>query len=350
MKDEKDNEGGTSGEAEETTRTGAVSKDSNGPTEAENQTPAKSGRTMADFLSSLFGEWEGIKKVSVLLGVVCFLFFYLGPTLFPRDIEQYSVKLGANNEIKLVSSQSWPSRKPTTHFYLVSAANPWLKTNIRVEKGDRLTVRSVSGGVNIAAHRLWEAADWDHRPPQPWEFLSRDRGKSYPRGLETERSSHVLHTGATYGALLMYVCPDPPDDCPCVDSTKTLRPPQARIEIIDDRGLVNHRVNWSGTLYFAVNDIVVDKREVYVGSDESYRKTAAEIDSTCKWDPLYRRIQETKFGRKWDSDRGYLSGQIPLWQQIMSRDSILWERVVKDYPEIWYDDNVGLYAVFVEVR
>ncbi len=318
-------------------------KDGNSVEKTTTSNPSSNvGRTLGDFLSSLFGEWKGVARVCVILTVIFILFFGMGPWMLPKNLSQYNVRIGMNNELAFVQVPQVFGEREKTHFYLISASRLWTDTEIDVKSGDILTVNSISGGVNLAAHRLWEAADLDYRPPQPWEYLSRERPKAYPRNQETERNEFVLHPGANYGALLLYICPFSSDSCPSLENSATLRPPLNRIEIIDDRGISKYPVKQDGRLYFTVNDIVVDKRDIYVASDEAYQKRQIQLDSIAKWDPLFR----ASLNRKW----GFRPKDLQLWQAMKSRDSLLWERVVKTYPEIWYDDNVGFYAVFINVQ
>src|SRR5262249_8795100 len=147
----------------------------------------------------------------------------------------------------------------------LAASRLWANSEIRVEKGETVRILFLTGGVNLAAHRLFEAASFDYFPPVGWTYydnasLPRVESPSLPRPYE-RRAKYRLHPKAAPGALLMYVVEDgkaPPN--PAV--RESLRPKVKDLVVWDQ---IDHWVSdKSGTLYFAVNDIVVDSPEAFI--------------------------------------------------------------------------------------
>jgi len=282
----------------------------------------------------LVSDWRSAVRVTSVFVLAAVVLAAVVPRMLPQGIVEYRLSFGDNYQLSL-KPRTASDPELSTHLLLLPASRPWVDTGIELDQGDVLTIKYLSGGVNLGAHRLWEAADLDHKPALPWIYFD-SQGTSRPRASEEDRKGYRLKREAPYGALLMYI---PQHDTLRPDPEKKvrLRPLESRIQVVGLEGIAGRKVETAGPLYLSVNDIIVDSKEVYMTSD--YEKSAREIDSTASWDPRYAALYESRW-----------NGNLPKPADLRKRRELLWNSVVSTYPTIWFDDNVGCYLVWVEVE
>lgn len=200
-----------------------------------------------------------------------------------------------------------------------------------------MSIKFMSGGVNLAAHRLVESALFDFAPPQPWVFFESSSGPSEPRLFEKHRQQFLLHPEAPYGSLLVRVWPAS-SPRPDARAPKSLRPPVQDIAVAPVAGLRDYQVMRSGTLYLCVNEILADTKEAYVSDLPFYERATEELSKRSRAVPGYLEWVLTQW-----------NGALPTAQQARDRADSLWEAFIKDYPTLWFDDNIGSFLVVLEV-
>lgn len=147
-------------------------------------------------------------------------------------------------------------------YWLFNTADLWANSGIRVERGDKLTIRA-SGKSNTSIHHLVDNAFRNSRPRYRWVGTEGE-----PRPANT-RTAYRIYAERDPDALIMQVVPDNgyvntrlreeylrPDFVPAVKGEED---PQNRFYHIG-RERTNLLINQSGTLHFAVNDIVLTDR------------------------------------------------------------------------------------------
>ena len=144
------------------------------------------------------------------------------------------------------------SEKKEVSYWLFNTAILWANSGIQVHKGDVLTIRA-SGKSNTAIHHLYDAAKDNKARTDRW-VGSEGEFEGHDDKFNNERRRFRIFPNMPSGALLMQVCSKPkPFDTPLEDGA-------------DDDNFYfigkerqNIYINETGTLYFAVNDIVLNR-------------------------------------------------------------------------------------------
>lgn len=172
-------------------------------------------------------------------------------------------------------------------YWLFNPAEPWACSGIEVQEGDVLTIRS-SGQINTSIHHLVHAATYNVPPRYSW--TDTDGGDRSPQ----TRTDYRFYPKSNPDALIMQV--KEPDE----RSGRYLRP-----NLYDYSGDTDFsryyyigkertdlRIRQSGTLHFAVNDIILTQPCI----DEMIRENEKRIyeqDSTfhAYWRGLYDTLR-----------------------------------------------------------
>lgn len=147
-------------------------------------------------------------------------------------------------------------------YWLFNTADLWGNSGIRVERGDKLTIRA-SGKSNTSIHHLVDNAFFNARPSYRWVGTEGE-----PRSANT-RTAYRIYGKRDPDALIMQVVPEEvanKDQLP----EKYLRPdlvagnddeedPHSRFYYIG-KERTDLIINQPGELRFAVNDIVLTRR------------------------------------------------------------------------------------------
>lgn len=141
-------------------------------------------------------------------------------------------------------------------YWLFSTSELWANSGIKVEKGDVLTIRS-SGRTYTAIHHLYDSARDNSRLSHEWlDSEGRMRsGNNMLDGANRLRAEYRIFPNKQQNALIMQVVDDAPAKvCTPENISRFYYIGSERSEI---------RINDSGILYFAVNDIVLTQEVIY---------------------------------------------------------------------------------------
>ncbi|HTU92466.1 MAG TPA: hypothetical protein VMF69_20460 [Gemmataceae bacterium] len=245
--------------------------------------------------------WEWIRKlldVKMLIGIVA-LFVALYAIVF-KDAD---VEISFNKEGTAIITRGKQLRQA---IVLLPANKPWLNTGLDVAKGHKLSV-TASGSVNLAIHRLVEAAQEHKRLRLGW--LGPDGGPHpYKTDLDNARSKYLIAPDPdNYGAVLACVIPygerGPGKENP--------RP--KGVSRIGSHGSITAQAD--GKLWLVVNDVMLtdESRDAYVAPqnilDEVYGPGKVSV------------AQKEK-----------------EWAEIKNRR----------YYEAFFDDNVGEFLIQID--
>lgn len=166
------------------------------------------------------------------------------------------------NEIKtnMFGATTMQNEEVELTYWLFNTADLWGNSGIRVERGDQLTIRA-SGKSNTSIHHLVDNAYFNSRPRYRWVGTEGE-----PRPANT-RTAYRIYEKRDPDALIMQVVPeDNSDELPEAYLRPDLVPPIEGEKDPYDRFYyigkerTNLIINQSGTLRFAVNDIVLTDR------------------------------------------------------------------------------------------
>jgi hypothetical protein len=260
------------------------------------------GRTPWDLVTKLLSKisWSFILQILViaLLGIpVLRLYVHFVPEIFPPR------RIGSNIE-----------------YVIVPANQLWVDTGIVLKPGETIKL-SASGQINLAVHRLVEAANEDR---VPWYGWVGPEGKELPKAenpptiyIRRQEAQLLIHPESKPGCLLMYLGSEgqpPPDK----------RDPRPKDIMAIGRGPKQYRneSKQNQQIYLTVNEKLLantDKaREAYVG-------TQAEIDAT--------------YGLNSDGTPRFTLEQLEKRYKYVI-DNAYWD--------VWFDDNIGEFLVKVE--
>lgn len=257
--------------------------------------------------------------------------------------------------------------------FFVPASQLWFNSGIRVEAGDKLHFR-ISGGANVAAHRLMLHSFSDRKPTSPWIFHPLDtRGSNSSLEPGKADEGFVIDDQSAFGDLLMVVFPDDNRFTPGVDNSRP------RLENASFVYKFNRDKDWAsreevsiphaGLAYFVVNDWVLkDGDEPWFERDgeslsektlDSYRLLASllregfspdadssegtlgdpweELRSAPKSDVRLAELLFKYYGLPPRSMEEYRRDELQEWNSLLERS----------YWDVWYNDNIGGYLVEV---
>ena len=208
---------------------------------------------------------------------VIFTIFFLGVLLFAGiTIITLSIKrLYPYSDITTngLGATTIKSEKNEVSYWLFNTATVWANSGIAVDRGDIITVRA-SGKSHTAIHHLYSAAKNNKEKYNEWvgsegepDIMSNER--------DMYRRRFRIFPDMPSGALLMQVSEGDPKDSPRDGHT-------------DDFYFIGKErqhiyINNKGTLYFAVNDIILNRSTIanmmwenirlkYLESDEATQK------------------------------------------------------------------------------
>lgn len=200
--------------------------------------------------------------------------------------------------------------EPSKALVLVSASTLWLDTGIKIRPGQKLSI-GASGLVNLAIHRLVDAAKEDVRPRHGWVGPDGDQqGNEKP--VEHRRMQLRIEPRVGFGSLLAFVRaegePNPGKE----------NPKPAGVQAVGRNGKVSYEDNRGreGTLFLTVNEAVIQDTDE---AKKAYVTTQGDLDETYGKGILTVAKLESQ------------------WRQI----------VRNNYWEVWFDDNVGHFLVQV---
>lgn len=256
-------------------------------------------------------------------------------------------------------------------YFLFNTAELWANSGIQVQKGDVISIHS-SGSAHTAIHHLYESADKNYRPEEEYFDANGQRLKEESPRDKARRKYRII-SNLPNSALVMQV----------YDGNGR---PQLRPNNEDENSKKNfyyiaqHReniiINEGGTLYFAVNDIVLDSATISKMKKDNYRymlDTAKNNNDTLKkYYHLIANIQKrdtNKNGGLKKEDAWLSKDDMKNYRKCLKQslyqfgpyfdeethkfDSCTFKTEMDYYMEhkyakAWYDDNLGSFLIVVE--
>ena len=149
------------------------------------------------------------------------------------------------------------SEKNEVSYWLLNTASFWSSTGITVEKGDIITVRS-SGKFNTSIHHIYDSAKENKRLKDKWVGAEGEPDKEDENSSSYQRRLFRMFPSLPTGALVMQVAANeneladtPSDSCAKKENFYFIGAERQNIYI-----------NNPGTLYFTVNDIVLNHKTI----------------------------------------------------------------------------------------
>jgi hypothetical protein len=200
------------------------------------------------------------------------------------------------------------NNEPSKALVLVSASQLWTNTGLNLKPNQSISI-GATGRVNLAIHRLIDAADKDVRPRHGWVGPDGDQLKN-EKPLDRIRKPLRIEQRVGFGCLLAYIKPEGEPDAGKENPIPTgiqVIGRNGNLTYLDPKGRV-------GTLFLTVNEAVLkDDAEHQAG----YIGTQEILDETFGPKKITVDMQKTR-----------------------------WKQIVKDnYWEVWFDDNVGEFLV-----
>lgn len=356
------------------------------------------------------------------IGTLVFTIFILGVLLFfgITMIVLAVKRVYPYNDITIngMGTTTLRSENKDVSYFLLSSSELWANSGIKVKKGQTITIKS-SGKKHSAIHHLVVNAQknspalrdpWVGAEGFPEEFDTRD-----PR--DGERARYRIFPRSNQDILVMQIVADnQPIDRPNMwyfDGNENVMPNESsNVFIIVGNRMENIHIDMDGTLYFAINDIVLDDETIVkmirecggeYNSDEKEvheaMKNACVFRKSCNYAKLHRAydsLQKAKSlldveTKKCDTanTHSYLADKKQIdsivkeldiiYETILEKMGTSREKIEKNkignkygkfcfqdgidiesnkielygyfmngYKKAWYEDNVGSFLILVE--
>ena len=320
---------------------------------------------------------EDKRKVFRLAGIV----FALGVALF-FGITMLALQLKKSFTYSDITTNAFGTttimdEQKQVSYFLFNTAELWANSGIEVKKGDVISVYS-SGSAHTAIHHLQNATQGNYKPNEDY-FDAAGARMAAEETRDRARRKFRLAANLPQSALVMQVYGG-------VD--KPIRRPAEY-----DKNfyfIAHHRENIliheDGTLYFAVNDIVLDRPTIVQMKENNFESmTQVANDTTFKGVKPRDLKEEEKFRKdaKEFLDKFHdqlLSTPLEKGYRLTPDEASLYRKLLKrsvfqfgpyfnhelnrqdlntlkteldyyyehDYDQAWYDDNVGSFLIVVE--
>lgn len=182
-----------------------------------------------------------------ILFVSAFLFFIMVFVFTISLKKMYSYSDITTNALGVTTIKG---EKSEVSYWLYNTAHLWADSGISVSKGDVITVRS-SGKFITAIHHLYDNAKQNTKLKDAWVGSEGEIDNPDPSSSTYRRRQFRMFPNLPTGALVMQVANNTPYDSPEVASN-----PNNFYFIGKERE--NIKIENSGTLYFSLNDIVLN--------------------------------------------------------------------------------------------
>lgn len=251
------------------------------------------------------------------------------------------------------------SEKNEVSYWLFNTAELWADSGIQVNAGDILTIRA-SGKSNTAIHHLYHAAfentgkidDWVGSEGEPDD--KSDEANSL-------RRRYRIFPNMNPGALLMQVSDkDTPYDTP-------LEPGASHDNFyFIGKERQNIYINHSGTLRFAVNDIVLNRATLATIMLDQIADAVPNDSLAVKAESLKKKLNDpttqleikeefdnlAKNGNLFKESNSRKYGSMKLGSTAKAPGDTVCELTYyydnKNCKTVWYDDNIGSFLIIIE--
>lgn len=237
-------------------------------------------------------------------------------------------------------------------YWLFNTADLWANSGIRVEEGDRLTIRA-SGRSHTAIHHLVEDAEKNDKLRDRWVGTDGEPDKDSQR--DKYRSAYRMFPDRQADALIMRVVPENLQENVRDGDPLFLIPGEYpdSVRIKEDvhfigKERIDLRINKPGVLHFAVNAIVLSSgviEKMMIRNDSLIRNAAGlSIGATIPPEDWIKYNNDT------ETDVCLHFGPHPDGKPLTQGHNEMTYYQKKKYYNAWFDDNVGSFLIVVERR
>jgi len=290
-------------------------------------------------LLEILSDWKKVTKIIVALFVIVITIF-IGLAFVTISIK----RIYPYNDIKInaFGATTMQNEDNDVIYWLFNTADLWANSGIKVEAGDILTIRA-SGKSHTAIHHLVEDVETNIILRDKWVGTD---GEEKTDSRDILRGNFRIFPNMAQDALLMQVVPEGIERNSKEFINNYLVPDNNNNDenfYFIGKERVDLRINNSGILYFAVNDIVL--------TIENIKKMINDNDSLIRCDlKLSSKDSIPEKGWiKWNKEH-FKFGPHPDDSTKTAREKfneMTYYDSVKYY-NAWYDDNVGSFLIVVE--
>ncbi len=255
-----------------------------------------------------------VAAIAILSAILCALLLLSGNKVISIIGNQDSVEVTFSSKGATIVSLRGQPRKA---LFSLPSGVLWADTGIKVKPGQKIVI-TASGRVNLALHRLVEAADKDKKPRHGWVGPG-GGAMPNPTRIDEDRAPLKIHSREEFGVLLAYIRPSGGDTPGKKTSVRleNLWPDEARVIGLRNDITFDSKHSQDGTLFLTVNEAVLANDQK---SQDAYVSTQEKLNEA------------------------YGEGKITV-KTMLER----WESIVDNkYWNVWFDDNFGSYLIQVE--
>lgn len=231
------------------------------------------------------------------LRVLCVVFFMAVLLFFAIFVVTISLKkMYAYSDITTngLGATTIKSEKNEVSYWLYNTSQLWANSGISVKKGDIITVRS-SGKFITAIHHLYDSAKENKTLKDNWVGSEGEKDNPDVTSSTFKRRQFRMFPNMPTGALVMQVANNTP-----YDSQEDTNDEGKKNFYFIGKERENIYIENPGTLYFSLNDIVLNKRtilEMMYKTLENENVKLKKIDCFNDPDLLFSAFDE-KFGKE----------------------------------------------------
>lgn len=297
-------------------------------------------KSLIDMLQNRHNVSKAIVLLSILVAFIfCGLTFV---TIFIKHIYPYD-----DIRINAFGATTIQNEKHDISYWLFNTAELWANSGIQVEKGDIISIHA-SGSFNTAIHHLIQAADSNTIPDTKYVNAS---GLAHDVERDPARAKYRIFPNLPQDALVMQIASENPVDLPSDVGGN----PANFYYIGKDRSKIH--INTDGTLYFAINDIVLTHDIINEMAREFVSNACAKFDyqgingldslDINAIDDSIKQRSNTNLYKWWTGDKNEDFKDYRIGKSKNCSNELVYY-YDEEYKTAWFDDNVGSLLIVVE--
>lgn len=314
------------------------------------------------------------KKTIRVLGLLFSIAIFLFLVIFVVSISLKRIYSYSDITTNALGATTISSENSEVSYWLYNTSQLWANSGISVKKGDVITVRS-SGKFVTAIHHLYEDSKENKKPKDAWVGSEGEKDNPDPTSSTYLRRQFRMFPNLPTGALVMQVVNNVPYDSQYEDEV-TKDPSLKKNFYFIGKERENIYIENSGTLYFSLNDIVLNKRVIRemlqkeLDSKDTimtrlfkdfYDKELKSVIDTIR--PGTRKLGKLRTGvtfikiKDAKNKLGIKPENLQSGLKNFKSAKIIGETIKigeleyyyqMDYRKAWFDDNLGSFLIIVE--
>lgn len=237
------------------------------------------------------------KKTLRVLGLLFAIAIFLFLVIFVITISLKKIYSYSDITTNALGATTISSEKSEVSYWLYNTSQLWANSGITVSKGDVITVRS-SGKFMTAIHHLYDDSKGNKKPKDAWVGSEGEKDNPDPTSSTYLRRQFRMFPNLPTGALVMQVVGDVPFD----SQNDVNEDSQKKNFYFIGKERENIYIENSGTLYFSLNDIVLNERVIreMLQKELNSNETSLDLlfDSFKDNDNLGKLIGNTESGAR----------------------------------------------------